>query len=318
VSRKYTKAENIAAAAQFNSATDFRNHAKGHYLSAYRQGHLSEITARWPVLRTTYSDEDIISMASGFQFLRDFRATHPNAYNQSTTRPGLLDRAFGHMSPPDLVRISDAKIKAAAIQCSNRSEFEGRFLSEYNASRMRGKAFHDEACAHMIAVRRSLSDDEIAAIAKQYDTKIEWLRADNASYRVAMNRGIFEVCTAHMDPAPFGFDYAAPASFYVAIASSPVAGIAIKPGISNHGFSVRYRDEKATISLIYQWRFPTGRTAHAAEKSVLTKCVDLAWDGPPVLSGAGNTELLKHEVLEQVIAIASEFATQNGGVLDAT
>lgn len=170
-----------------------------------------------------YTDQALIESARRFTLLADWRKAEPRHYEQAVRR-GLIGRIREFL----VVQTTGAKpaytadqLAADAASYSTREEWaeagkkamaEGR-VSPYHCALRYGPDFFKERCPHLIQ-RRSWTDDELVAVAAQYQHKGDWKRSDNvehtAAYQAALARpDVFARATAHMTPkaSPYAGDY---------------------------------------------------------------------------------------------------------------
>jgi cytochrome c553/predicted GIY-YIG superfamily endonuclease len=92
-------------------------------------------------------------------------------------------------------------IRDEAKKYTTAKEFRDSNFSAYNSALKKGKDFFNDITSHMIRLRRGkYSDDELRNIAKQYQTKTEFLKASSGGYDAAMQRGkeFYNDITSHM------------------------------------------------------------------------------------------------------------------------
>lgn len=85
---------------------------------------------------------------------------------------------------------------SVAQKFSCRIDFRNNANKEYQWLRRNGKL--DIACAHMNALRRSLTDDEIHDIARKFNSRRAFKIGDQSSYNAATKRGILDKVCSHM------------------------------------------------------------------------------------------------------------------------
>lgn len=85
---------------------------------------------------------------------------------------------------------------AVAAKFETRNDLRVSANAEYKWLYRRGLI--DAACAHMKVLRRSVSNDQIAKVAKQYSAIAEFQKADFSVYNMARRRGILRDVCAHM------------------------------------------------------------------------------------------------------------------------
>lgn len=85
---------------------------------------------------------------------------------------------------------------SVALTFKTRGELRSKASSEYQWLRRNGLI--DQACQHMERVHRSLSDDDIAAIAAKYSHRTGLKLGDQSVYNAAKKRGILDRVCAHM------------------------------------------------------------------------------------------------------------------------
>lgn len=98
--------------------------------------------------------------------------------------------------------------------------------------------------------------------------------------------------------APGGFDADLPAIVYYLRIDAP-EGVLFKIGITNLTVRERYpySSDQERISILREWPYGSGAEAAAHEKTVLREYQAYRYSGPPVLIGAGVTEVFDRDIL---------------------
>lgn len=85
----------------------------------------------------------------------------------------------------------------AAARFSNKRDF--RKFADPQHQWLRRNGLLDQACAHMDALHRQLSDEDLYKIASQYTHKAALKKGDQSVYNAAKKRGILDNVCAHME-----------------------------------------------------------------------------------------------------------------------
>jgi predicted GIY-YIG superfamily endonuclease len=96
---------------------------------------------------------------------------------------------------------TEETLRNEAKKYTTAKEFRDSNFSAYNSALKKGKDFFNDITSHMTRLRRGkYSDDELRNIAKQYQTKTEFLKASSGGYDAAMQRGkeFYDDITSHM------------------------------------------------------------------------------------------------------------------------
>lgn len=88
------------------------------------------------------------------------------------------------------------KCAAIAAGFSRKKDFREKADPAFQWLRRNGLV--DQACAHMIIMRRDLSDPEVGQIAGGYQTRRSFKLGDQSAYKTAIKRGILDQVCAHM------------------------------------------------------------------------------------------------------------------------
>lgn len=86
---------------------------------------------------------------------------------------------------------------AEAQKYSSRNDFRDGSHNHY--SWLVRNRMLDQACAHMVPMRRAITDELIFSEAKRFKTRVEFKRADQSLYKAAYKRGLLDQACAHMD-----------------------------------------------------------------------------------------------------------------------
>lgn len=89
-----------------------------------------------------------------------------------------------------------AACAAAAAKFNTRKDFKAQENGQYQWLIRNGLL--DQACAHMVPLHRSFSDDDIAEIAKRYASRRAFKLGDQAAYQAARKRDLLDTVCAHM------------------------------------------------------------------------------------------------------------------------
>ena len=97
--------------------------------------------------------------------------------------------------------------------------------------------------------------------------------------------------------AEYGFDLTVPAiSYYVRIETD--GGPVYKIGVTNKTVAERFSRETVGIKPIKEWEFNAGIEALDFERNILTRFQAQRYDGPPILTHGGDTEIFEVDVLD--------------------
>lgn len=145
---------------------------------------------------------------------------------------------------------------------------------------------------------RRLSNDEIAAIAKQHTTRRNLKLADFGAYTTALRRGIIDSVCAHMGESENGFNPQLPAILYHIQLTKPCGEVLHKVGITNRCAKVRMstfglrRGIKSAI--LHEIKFQNGADARAKEKAIHKAMAEFRYRGTPIMEN-GNTEVFSRD-----------------------
>ena len=96
---------------------------------------------------------------------------------------------------------TEETLRNEAKKYTTAKEFRDSNFSAYNSALKKGKDFFNDITSHMTRLRRGkYSDNELRNIAKQYQTKNDFLKASSGGYDAAMSRGkeFYDDITSHM------------------------------------------------------------------------------------------------------------------------
>lgn len=193
-----------ASAARFATRGAWRKADLGAYQAAVRRGILDQVCAHMPKPHRKLSLEVLRALAAQYTSRIDWFKADQSAYVSARNR-GLLDVVCVHMKS---VRRANGywtleRCKASAATFRFRQDWEHGEGAAYAAAQRNG--WIAKCCSHMPSRRepvRKWTCEALAASARPYSKRIEWLRANAAAYKAAKRLGVFDEVTAHMKPTP--------------------------------------------------------------------------------------------------------------------
>ena len=182
---------------------------------------------------------------------------------------------------------TEARIRADAAQYQSRGDWFKHSCSAYRAAKRLG-IFEEIA-----APKSQWSEVALYADAAQYRTPREWEIYSQSAYTMASKRGILTDITKDMKRSNRGFHPGKPAILYY----YEIGGL-YKLGITNRTLRQRVGVQYKDIRVLARKAFLIGADAAAAERAILNFVDDCyRYDGPPVLTRLGDTELFTSDIL---------------------
>lgn len=227
--------------------------------------------------------------ASRSDFLKEHGTPYAYAYNH-----GWLDLICEHMKQTTK-SLSDEDLISRAKGYEDRTALKSADFALSRAIAHRG--LDAEAYGHMTRlVREKYTEDELLAIAREYQVRNEFIKAEYGAYSALRKHGLLDIACSHMEVAIAGFKKSEPAQlYYIRVESEGM--VLYKIGITNYTWQKRHyvRDVKKCTE-IWVKEYKIGGNAYNRERKILREHADSLYFGKPVLA-SGNSELFTNDVL---------------------
>lgn len=196
----WTRERCIESAQGCDTITAWMKAEKGAYNRAKAQGWFDECVAHMEQ-RTPAGHWDIPEnvMAEAIKHPtrgRWFDASQPSY--KAAKRLGIFDECVAHMGGPvaGVLKYTEQDCFAIASRYERRSDFINNEPGAANAAVRYG--IYEQVTAHM-PVPRELTKKAVAESASQFETIVDWQKADGSAYQKARDMGWFDEVTAHME-----------------------------------------------------------------------------------------------------------------------
>ena len=209
---KYTDQEIREEAMKYEALRDFYTSSPDHYKAAVARGreyresicaHLKKSSRR----KKRISVGGIEKRASNYATAGEFKTGDKVAYH-AAMRNGILGalfpdcntsgetrrhEGFAVSDPGYLSReLTDNEIVTEARKHKTFSEFSLRSREAYRQSLARGAEFHEKTCAHLVDMRKKLTEEQVRLLADGLDGVEDLKSCYLQAYRAAKKMGILE------------------------------------------------------------------------------------------------------------------------------
>jgi cytochrome c553/predicted GIY-YIG superfamily endonuclease len=149
-------------------------------------------------LEVEYDREDLISRGKNVYYWSDLKPEKESVKESDNTI----------VEEPNF-KTSDDELRNIAKKYETKKEWKHNDENTYQQALRRGKDFYDDITSHMLPAKKGrdvkiLTNDELRNIAKKYETKKEWKKKSQSTWKRAKNRdkeipGFYADITSHMN-----------------------------------------------------------------------------------------------------------------------
>jgi predicted GIY-YIG superfamily endonuclease len=141
-----------------------------------------------------WTKEEVISLASNFSKMNDFKKTHPRAYGAARHNKWLDDVRL--IMTPTYENWTTEKLKDISSKYNSLKKFRDEHPKVLDA--IRSKGLYDELTKHMDRGFHYWTKEEVQKEANKYTNRYDFIKNSNSAYQSAVNNGWYDEVTKHM------------------------------------------------------------------------------------------------------------------------
>ena len=179
-------------AKQYNTKKEWRENEPSSNLQARKRGteFYDDITSHMKILKNLkkFSDDELRQAAKKYNTKSEWGKKDRKTYVVALKRDKeFYDDITSHMQKLHRSYSND-DLRKIAKQYNSKTEWTQNDYNSWQIAYLKDKEFYDDITSHMKVLKNYYSNDDLRKIAKQYNSKTEWLDNDRNSYATAYER----------------------------------------------------------------------------------------------------------------------------------